>query len=158
MRHPETRSPADRFVRLTKLNQYNVPIGPGDDMNRTSVVQAFHLLNTVEVVNGADPIVVPQNGTLSEMQFHTQFSLVRDHANRVYYVKTLTNQNIGMIDLKRLDFVSGRYRRLSEESPYPDGAYDFTGTFDKPVPAKEGTGLGTGGLFGWLRSLFAPPS
>ena len=155
---PGGPSPADRFVRLTKLNQYNVPIGSGNDTNHTSMVQAFHLLNTVEVVNGEDPIVVLQNGTWNEVQFHTQFSLVRDHTNRVYYVKTLTNQNIGKIDLKKLDFVSGCYHKLSEESPYPDEAYDFTGSFSQPGTTKEGAGQGTGSMISYLRSLFSTSS
>jgi len=155
---PGGPSPADRFVRLTKLNQYNVPIGSGNDSNRNSMVQAFHLLNTVEVVNGEDPIVVLQNGTWNEVQFHTQFSLVRDHTNRVYYVKTLTNQNIGKIDLKKLDFASGCYHKLSEESPYPDEAYDFTGSFSQPGTTKEGAGQGTGSMISYLRSLFSTSS
>ncbi|HOB58904.1 MAG TPA: linear amide C-N hydrolase [Methanoregulaceae archaeon] len=152
---PGGPSPTDRFVRLTKLNQYNVPIKSGTDTNRTSMVQAFHLLNTVAVVNGADPIVVLQDGTWSEVQFYTQFSLVRDHTNRVYYVKTLTNQNIGMIDLKKLDFVSGHYRKLSEESPYPDKAYDFTGSFSRSGTTMEGTGQEMGSLIRYLQSLFS---
>ncbi len=152
---PGGPSPADRFVRLTKLNQYNVPIRSGND---TSMVQAFHLLNAVEVVNGEDPIVILQNGTWNEVQFHTQFSLVRDHTNRVYYVKTLTNQNIGKIDLKKLDFASGSYHKLSEESPYPDEAYDFTGSFSRSGTVKEGFGQGTGSMISCLRSLFSTSS
>jgi len=122
------------------------------------MVQAFHLLNAVEVVKGEDPIVVLQNGTWSEVQFYTQFSLVRDHSNRIYYVKTLTNQNIGMIDLEKLDFVSGHYRKLSEESPYPDEAYDFTGSFSRSGTIKEGFGQGTGSMISYLRSLFSTSS
>jgi hypothetical protein len=122
------------------------------------MVQAFHLLNAVEVVNGEDPIVVLQNGTWSEVQFHTQFSLVRDHTNRIYYLKTLTNQNIGKIDLKKLDFASGCYHKLSEESPYPDEAYDFSGSFGRSVTTKEGAGQGTGSTISCLRSLFSTSS
>ncbi len=155
---PGGPSPSDRFVRLTKLNQCNVPIGSGDDTSHNSVVQAFHLLNAIEVINGEDPILVPENGTMIEAQFHTQFSLVRDHASRVYYVKTLTNQNIGKIDLEKLDFTSGQYRKLSEESPYPEEAYDFTGRFSQPGTTKEGAGQGTGSMISYLRSLFSTSS
>ncbi|OPX73256.1 MAG: linear amide C-N hydrolase [Methanoregulaceae archaeon PtaB.Bin108] len=151
---PGGPSPEDRFVRLTKLNQYNVPIRSGNDTNHTSMVQAFHLLNTIEVVHGEYPILIEDNGTMSEVQFHTQFSVVRDHANRIYYVKTLTNQNIGMIDLKKLDFVSGRYRTLTE-NPYPDEAYDFTGSFSRSGMTREGTGMGTCDVIGYLRRYFS---
>ena len=92
------------------------------------------------------------------MQFHTQFSLVRDHTNRIYYLKTLTNQNIGMIDLKKTDFVSGRYRKLSEESPYPDEPYDFTGSFSRSGTTMEGAGQEMGRMIRWLRSLFSNSS
>lgn len=126
---PGGASPQDRFVRLTKLNRYNVPLDMRTDNPMAPVVQAFHLLNSVEVMNGEDPVQLREDGSVKTIQIFTQFSLVRDHARKVYYVKTQTNQNIGKIDLKKLDFARGDYRKLSDASPYPDTAFDFTGSF-----------------------------
>ena len=126
---PGGPSPQDRFVRLTKLNQDNVPLDTRNDNPMAPVVQAFHLLNSVEVINGEDPVQLQEGGDTKTIQLFTQFSLVRDHARKIYYVKTQTNQNIGKIDLNNLDFARGSYRKLSDASPYPDTAFDFTGSF-----------------------------
>jgi choloylglycine hydrolase len=126
---PGGPSPQDRFVRLTKLNKANVPLDTRNDNPMAPIVQAFHLLNSVEVIHGEDPVQLLDGGETKTIQLFTQFSLVRDHAGKIYYVKTQANQNIGKIDLKKLDFAKGSYRKLSEASPYPDTAFDFTGSF-----------------------------
>jgi len=134
---PGGPAPADRFVRLTKLNQFNLPIKSGTDTIHNSVLQVFHLLNSVDVVTGEDPAAILESGAESneiffhEVQLFTQFSLVRDHKNRIYYVKTYMNQNIGKIDLKKLDFISGSYQKISDDSPYPEEPYDFTSSFTR---------------------------
>jgi len=128
---PGGPAPRDRFVRLTKLNQYNILPKSDIDTLHNYVMQTFHLLHAVDVIIGEDPVLVFDNGNSTEVQIYTMFTLVRDHINRVYYVTSYKNQNIGMIDLKKLDFISGSYEKTSNQNPYPEGPYDFTPSFTR---------------------------
>lgn len=128
---PGGPAPEDRFVRLTKLNQFNILPKSDTDTLHNYVMQTFHLLHAVDVIIGEDPVLVSDNGNSTKVQIYTVFSLVRDHINRVYYVTSYKNQNIGMIDLKKLDFISESYEKTSDQNPYPEEPYDFTLSFIK---------------------------
>jgi len=102
-----------RFVRLALYNENNAPINLGPDTGMGTVSQAFSLLSTVEIVSGTQYLSVPVNGTPQQFPDYTLISLVRDQGDRAYYYKTAANQNLGKIDLKKLDFTSGKYREIS---------------------------------------------
>jgi choloylglycine hydrolase len=93
-------SMADRFVRLSKLNEYNqrIPSAMGD------ISQAFHLLNSVDVAFGNEPSFFEVRGVATiPGDDYTYLSLVRDHANSSYYYRSWRDQSIRKIDLSKMD-------------------------------------------------------
>ena len=122
-------SSTDRFVRLVKFNENNEPIDLGYDFELGAVTQAFHLINSVDVIFGEYPATIDWAGEMKNVQDCTLLSMVRDHINKTYYIKTLTNQNMLKIDLNKLDFESGKYTGKLLYKPFPDTPYytDITG-------------------------------
>lgn len=63
------------------------------------IQQAFHIINRVTLVNGE--IDSTSNGSKND---YTQWDVVRDHINLIYYYRTNQNQSIRALDLKKIDF------------------------------------------------------
>ena len=83
----DTTSPS-RFVRAYFLNRYS----PEPKTIQEAVSHSLHIINAIEVADGQ-----VASGE------HTQWSLVRDHANKVLYFRDDQNQNLRAIDLTKLD-------------------------------------------------------
>ncbi|PWR75973.1 linear amide C-N hydrolase [Methanospirillum stamsii] len=95
-------SMSDRFIRLSKLNEYNqqIPYEMGD------ISQAFHLLNSVDVAFGNEPSFFEIRGVGSiPGDDYTYLTVVRDHTNPAYYYRSWRDQSIRKIDFSKIDFM-----------------------------------------------------
>lgn len=88
---PGDSMPDSRFVRIYTLNKFV----ERSKNAREAVNNANHILNRVTLVNGE------RVGNI------TEYGLIRDHKNLVYYVIDDENMNLRAIDLKKLDFKPG---------------------------------------------------
>lgn len=93
---PGDSTPPSRFIRMAVLRRYS-PIC--EDANE-AVQQAFHIINRITFVNGEVNNSI--NGETSSD--YTQWEVVRDHINKMYYFRSNQNQSIRAIDLKEIDF------------------------------------------------------
>jgi len=88
---PGDSTPPSRFARIHTLNRFV-------DRSRTAreaVNNADHILNRVTWVNG------------ERLNYLTEYGLIRDHKNLVYYVIDDQSMLLRAIDLKKLDFSAG---------------------------------------------------
>lgn len=88
---PGDSSPPSRFARLYVLNKF----AARPRNAREAVNNANHLLNRVTAVHGEFTKRI------------TEYGLVRDHKNLVYYIIDDENMNLRAIDLKKLNFSAG---------------------------------------------------
>jgi choloylglycine hydrolase len=88
---PGDSLPPSRFARIYILNKF---VSKAKDA-REAVNNANHILNRVTLVNGE-----VKNSL-------TEYGLVRDHKNLVYYVIDDENMNLRALDMKKLDFRPG---------------------------------------------------
>jgi len=91
---PGDSFPPSRFVRIYILNKFVAR----SNNTRDAVNNANHILNRVTLVNGE------RIGNI------TEYGLIRDHKNLVYYVVDDENMNIRGLDMKKLDFSPGAKR------------------------------------------------
>ena len=91
---PGDSSPAHRFARIYVLNRFVARSSTA----REAVNNAAHILNRVTLVSGEIA------GRL------TQYGIIRDHTNLMYFVTDDQSMNLRAIDLKRLDFSEGAAR------------------------------------------------
>jgi choloylglycine hydrolase len=88
---PGDSFPPSRFVRIYTLNRFVQK----SKNTREAVNNANHILNRVTLVN---------EETAGRS---TEYGLIRDHKNLVYYVIDDENMNLRAIDLKKLNFRAG---------------------------------------------------
>jgi choloylglycine hydrolase len=88
---PGDSSPPSRFARAYVLNKFVARSRTA----REAVNNAHHILNRVTLVN--DEVKAKT----------TEYGLIRDHKNLVYYLIDDQNMNLRAIDLKKLDFRPG---------------------------------------------------
>jgi len=109
---PGDVTPPSRFVRLYFLNRYCAE----SKTLQEAIANSIHIINNVDVVNGEEAA----GG-------YTQWSVVRDHGNKVLYFKDYQNLTLRGIDLKKLDFNQKEIKRISITSG-SDWFYDVTNT------------------------------
>ncbi len=85
---PGDATPPSRFVQAYFLNRYS----PEPKSLQEAVSNTLHVLNAVQLANGE----------VAEGDY-TQWSVVRDHQNKVYYFRDNLNQNLRGIALEQLD-------------------------------------------------------
>ena len=85
---PGDATSPSRFVRAYFLNRYS----PEPKTIQEAVSHSLHIINAIEVAEGQ-----VASGE------HTQWSLVRDHANKVLYFRDNQNQNLRAVELTKLD-------------------------------------------------------
>jgi choloylglycine hydrolase len=88
---PGDSTPPSRFARIYTLNR----IIAKSKNTREAINNANHILNRVTLVN--DEI----KGRM------TEYGIIRDHKNLVYYIVDDENMNLRAIDMKKLDFTAG---------------------------------------------------
>jgi choloylglycine hydrolase len=88
---PGDETPDSRFARIYTLNRFVAR----SKNAREAVNNAVHIINRVTLVNNE---IAGRS---------TEYNLVRDHKDLVYYVVDDENMNLRAIDLKQIDFSSG---------------------------------------------------
>jgi len=116
---PGDSTPPSRFVRVTYMKQFaDQPAGAAD-----GVTLAFHILNTVDIPLGTSrsrAILHPIAGS----QDSTEWIVVRDLTNRVYYIRTYGNLTPMQIDLGKIPFATTTL--LKQPLPALPPAVDIT--------------------------------
>lgn len=98
--------PDERFLRVHIVKQA-IELTRQPESYREAVAYAVAVLNTVTVPMGDIP------GTDSGVHSgegdgdHTQWAVVRDHANRQLYLRSSTNPSLRRIDLSGMNFTAG---------------------------------------------------
>ena len=111
---PGDFTPPSRFVRATFFQL----TAPKQTEAQESVFQAFHILNNFDIPTGTE---LPLGKAPADMPSATQFTVASDTHNRMIYYRTMYNNNIRCIDLKRIDFEKVKYhsRALDEIKNQP---------------------------------------
>lgn len=111
---PGDFTPPSRFVRATFFQL----TAPQQTEAQESVFQAFHILNNFDIPTGTE---LPFGKAPADMPSATQFTVASDTHNRMIYYRTMYNNNIRCIDLKRIDFEKVKYhsRALDEIKNQP---------------------------------------
>jgi choloylglycine hydrolase len=95
---PGDSTPPSRFVRATYLKQYAQPA--------TSAAEAcnlaFHLLNDVDIPLGTSRALSAKSG--KQEDDYTQWTVVKDLTNKVFYTRFYSDMLVYSVDLKALDF------------------------------------------------------
>lgn len=101
---PGDAAPPSRFVRATKL--CGTIYKPTDTQH--AVNTAFQVLQNMVVPYGT----IVSGNNHNKMADFTQWGVVRDHKERVYYFFSAFNQGLKAIDLKKLDVTQGDIRSI----------------------------------------------
>ncbi|MBT3261263.1 linear amide C-N hydrolase [bacterium] len=91
---PGDSMPESRFVRIYTLNKFVQK----SKNTREAVNNAKHIMDRITMVNG------------ERTGYITEYGLIRDHKNLVYYVVDDENMNLRALDMKKLDFSPGAKR------------------------------------------------
>ncbi|NQZ07378.1 MAG: linear amide C-N hydrolase, partial [Algicola sp.] len=90
---PGSFTPRDRFVRVATMKNWAKPVATAEEVTNL----AFHILNTVDIPLG----VINAGGT---DQDYTQWTIVADMTNLIFYVRMYDSPQVHSIDLNSLDF------------------------------------------------------
>ncbi|MGE9292781.1 MAG: linear amide C-N hydrolase [Puniceicoccales bacterium] len=90
---PGDPTPPSRFIRAMAFSMSPVPVPNGPE----SVRLVEHIMNNFDLPRG---II---RDSKSDVADYTQWTVIADIANRVYYVKTYNNQQLQAIDLNSFD-------------------------------------------------------
>ncbi|MBI5033197.1 MAG: linear amide C-N hydrolase [Chloroflexi bacterium] len=119
-----------RFIALSRLRDDLVK----PKTNREALEFAMAIIGRVSFIPGegvevktdaqAQDALMPYGGT------YTQWTVIRDHKNLVYFYKTTLNSSYRLIDLKKVDFSAGQaIKALNLENDNADLAQDMTSKF-----------------------------
>jgi choloylglycine hydrolase len=95
---PGDSTPPSRFVR-TVINA-QMSITAADAASAVNLAQ--HILNTVDIPKGIDRL-----NSKTTMGDHTQWAVMKDLKNRIYYYRSYYDLSLKIIDLKKIDFSAG---------------------------------------------------
>lgn len=111
-----------RFIRLLQLKSNLPKVKSSND----AVQLAVYVINRVNVVPGERMAQHP-NPLMPYTSNYTEWTVVRDHTNLVYYYKTLMNNSLRAIDLKKVNFDEKQpVRALSMDRDNADLYQDMT--------------------------------
>lgn len=101
---PGDWTPPSRFVKTATYLRFAEPVADAQE----GVNLAEHLLNTVDIPLGD----IREKGQAGD---YTQWVVIKDMTNKIFYFRSYRELGLKMIDLKRLDFKSGSKRTLPLE-------------------------------------------
>ncbi|PIS02574.1 MAG: hypothetical protein COT85_04630 [Chlamydiae bacterium CG10_big_fil_rev_8_21_14_0_10_42_34] len=113
---PGDWTPPSRFVRIATFLRFAKPVVTSDN----AINLAEHLLNCVDVPLGLCREKAAEGGD------YTQWIVIKDLKNKVFYFRSYEHLSLKMIDLKKLDFSRGSDRGLSMD--VGKGYIDMTST------------------------------
>lgn len=96
---PADSSPISRFIRATKFVESTYSASNAQEAVNLSEV----IIQNIQVPLGT--VVSSANGQFLD---YTQWTVMRDHLNMMYYYKTFDNQTLKKIDLSLLDFSASK--------------------------------------------------
>jgi len=107
-----------RFVRAALLSRY----APTNVSTAQQVAQAFHMLNNFDIPPGMIALAPGSSygggASKSSGGFEiTEWSVVADQKNLVYYFRTYANPDIRSLDLRSLPLTGGKVRTLPLDQP-----------------------------------------
>lgn len=108
---PGDWTPVSRFVRAVAMVMFANPTKTNDETTNL----AFHILNVVDIPKG-----IMKNSSIPPVEDYTQWAVVKDLANKVFYFRTYENMNIRSLDLKKID-----WNQLSEVLSFPIQGGEF---------------------------------
>jgi choloylglycine hydrolase len=127
---PAAWYPIDRFMRA-----YMVRKGlPAPKSYTDAITQAVHILNTIQTPWGAPGTDSAKPASIGNFD-HTTWSVVRDHQNKILYFRTVTNQQLHAVDLKKLDLTRSSVLSLEIDKSDPQLAIDVTTAFSTQKPS-----------------------
>jgi len=99
---PGTYYPDERFVRIHVLKK-SIEQNSQPQTYREAITSAVSVLNSVQVPIGNPPGVDAAND-------HTKWAVVRDHKNKMYYIRSTNNPSLQRVDFDQLSqaFLPGR--------------------------------------------------
>ncbi|MGN0221601.1 MAG: linear amide C-N hydrolase [Prevotella sp.] len=100
---PGDMTPPSRFVRAAFFQA----TAPQQSTTDKCVEQAFHILNNFDIPVG---IQFAEGDTVPDIPSATQWTVATDLKNRRIYYRTMYNSSVRCFDLKKTDFVKGKYR------------------------------------------------
>lgn len=111
---PGDFTPPSRFVRIAFFTAYALPVADA----KQAVYALFHLLNNFDIPKGS----VKELFQGQNYYDVTQWTSVNDLKNKRYYIRSLNNQEIRMVDLTKFDLNSKQVKKLSlaGENPMND--------------------------------------
>ena len=116
--------PINRFLRA-----YIIKGGlPAPNSNKEAITQAVHILNAVQTPWGAPGTDSMKPARMDNFD-HTTWSVVRDHDNIVLYFRTVMNQQLHSVDLKKIDLDRTSVLALDIEQQPAQIAIDVTESF-----------------------------
>lgn len=105
---PGDITPPSRFIRAYfYLNSSNTP-----ENVREGVNQAFHILNNFDIPIGIEYPAEHKDKIPKNVPSATQWTAVSDLNNKIFYYKTMFNNQIRKIDLNKIDFTKMKYQSL----------------------------------------------
>ncbi len=96
---PGDFTPPSRFVRAAALTATARPLPTAED----AVFEAFRILDSFNVPVG---MTARRGATAVDIESATQITVAADLVNRRYYFHTMSNREVRMIDLSRIDFAT----------------------------------------------------
>ncbi|HIK17676.1 MAG TPA: linear amide C-N hydrolase [Leptolyngbyaceae cyanobacterium M33_DOE_097] len=120
---PGTNRATDRFVRA----KYYLQAIPQTDNPRIAVASVFSLVRNVSVPYGISIEGFPNLST-------TQWRVVADQKNLVYYFETTVTPNTFWVDLKRADFSEGAPTKMLDLSNYAVYSGNALSSFKEAKP------------------------
>lgn len=107
---PGDWTPPSRFIRATAFTHYaKKPVNSKEGVNL-----AQHILNTVDIPKGD----ITNNGQTAD---YTQWAVVKDLTNKVFYFRSYDSLSLKSVDLKKINFNSQKKRSISiDESAFTD--------------------------------------
>jgi penicillin V acylase-like amidase (Ntn superfamily) len=120
---PGTNRASDRFARAS----YYLSAVPQTDNTRVAVATVMSIVRSVSVPYG---IKSQEHLDLSS----TQWRVVADHKNLVYYFETVLTPNTFWVDLKNIDFGEGTDARLLKTADGEVYSGEASGQFEAAAP------------------------
>lgn len=116
---PGDFTPPSRFVRAVALTASARPLQTGED----AVFEAFRILDSFNIPVGATGA---PGGIATDIESATQITTAADLDNRLFYFHTMSDRQVRVLDLKKMDFETPGMRLITEGGGRAQSVRDIT--------------------------------
>ncbi len=120
---PGDFTPPSRFVRAVAFVHTMQPVADAP----AAIDAASTMLNSFDIPQG----LVRDGSTDDYTLGYTQWSVIGDTRNKVYYYWTMYDRSLRAVDLKQLDFTAAARSRFPLDAPRAQSVQDKSGAFAK---------------------------